>query len=64
MPIIKFTGAVVGVIAAGAYLRHSTVPVVAAYRVGRDFERLAADPARYVPAFRVGYKFGRADRAR
>jgi hypothetical protein len=48
--------------AAGAYLRHGTVPVVTAYRVGREVEHLAADPARFGQVFRMAYGIGRRDR--
>jgi hypothetical protein len=65
MTTIEITGgAVAAVIATGVYLRRGAMPVVVAYRLGRDVERLIADPARFVPVFRVGYRCGKRGRWR
>lgn len=59
---IQALAAAAALTAAGAYLRHGTVPVVAAFRLGRDVEHLAADPARFATSFKLGYRFGHRDR--
>jgi len=53
----------VALLAASVQLRRSTQLTVACFRIGRDVERLAAEPARLAVAFRLGYRFGRGDRA-
>jgi hypothetical protein len=56
--------ALVATAPAGVYLRWAVIPVRVAFRIGRTAERHAADPARFVPAFRAGYRIGRRDRQR
>lgn len=62
MTPVRTAGAVVALVAAGAYLRHGTVPVVAAYHVGRGAERFFTGPARAVLVFRLAYGIGHRDR--
>jgi hypothetical protein len=58
--------ALVAIIPAGAWLHWAVTPVRVAFqaghRLGRTAERLALGPARFVPAFRVGYRLGRRGR--
>lgn len=56
-------GAVSGLIAAGAYLKWATSPVLIAFKAGRHLERLVASPARFAPAAVAFYRAGRRDRA-
>jgi hypothetical protein len=62
--VIALGATAAGVVAAGAYIRWAVRPVIGAYRLGRGAERLMADPARYVPAFKAGYSIGRRDKRR
>lgn len=59
---MKLTVITITAVAVGAYARWSVQPAMASYRIGRRMERLVANPARYVPAFRAGYVLGRNDR--
>jgi hypothetical protein len=56
---MKLSTIAVMAVAAGAYLRFGSGPVVASYRVGRNVERLIADPARFNQVFRIGYRIGK-----
>jgi hypothetical protein len=66
--MIVLFAALAATVPAGMFLRWAVTPVTAAYRIGhvlgRKAERLALDPARFVPAFRAGYRIGRRDRHR
>jgi hypothetical protein len=55
-------GGAAAVIAAGAYLKWATMPVVGAYRLGREVGRAQGVPGKVAAAFGVGYRFGRKDR--
>lgn len=59
---IQALAAAAALTAAGVYFKHGVKPVSIAFRLGQDCEHMAADPARLVTTFGLGYQFGHRDR--